>query len=44
MDYEVDFHPVGDGERSGDAICLRFGDLNAGHDQQVVMVIDGGYL
>ena len=44
MAYEVDFLPVGDGERSGDAICLRFGDLNPGRDQQVVMVIDGGYL
>jgi len=43
MAYEVDFHPVGDGERSGDAICLRIGDLKAGRDQQVVMVIDGGY-
>lgn len=29
MGYEVDFHPVRDGERSGDKICIRFGDLNA---------------
>ncbi len=29
MDYEVDFHPVGDGERSKDAIYLRLGNINA---------------
>jgi beta-lactamase superfamily II metal-dependent hydrolase len=40
MAYEIDFLPVGDGERSGDAIALRFGDLQAG--QQTVVVIDGG--
>jgi beta-lactamase superfamily II metal-dependent hydrolase len=44
MAYEVDFLSVGDGERSGDAICLRFGNLSAGREQQIVMVIDGGYL
>ena len=27
MAIEVDFIPVGDGERSGDAICVRFGNL-----------------
>jgi beta-lactamase superfamily II metal-dependent hydrolase len=40
MAFEIDFLPVGDGERSGDAIALRFGDLKAG--QQTVVVIDGG--
>jgi len=32
MGNKVDFHPVEDGERSDDAICLRFGDLNVDHD------------
>lgn len=40
--YEVDFLHVGDGERSGDAICLRFGDLEGTRAGQFVMVIDGG--
>jgi hypothetical protein len=26
MAYEIDFLPVGDGERGGDAIALRFGN------------------
>lgn len=43
MGYEVDFLPVGDGEKSGDAICVRFGNLLTGdRSQQFVMVIDGG--
>jgi beta-lactamase superfamily II metal-dependent hydrolase len=43
MGYEVDFLPVGDGEKSGDAICVRFGDLFSGdRSRQFVMVIDGG--
>lgn len=42
MGYEVDFLPVGDGERSGDAIALRFGDLLADPPTQTVVVIDGG--
>ena len=42
MGYEVDFLPVGNGEKSGDAIAVRFGDLNGRRDQQFVMVIDGG--
>lgn len=42
MGYEVDFLPVGDGERSGDAICLRFGNLHGDRNEQFVMVIDGG--
>ena len=40
--YEIDFLPVGDGERSGDAIAVRFGDLYGARDSQFVMVIDGG--
>lgn len=43
MSYEIDFLPVGDGERCGDAITLRFGNLYGSRDEQVVVVIDGGY-
>lgn len=43
MAYEVDFLPVGNGEKSGDAIAVRFGDLLSGdRSKQFVMVIDGG--
>lgn len=42
MGYEIDFLSVGNGEKSGDAICLRFGDLHASREDQFVMVIDGG--
>ncbi|MBL8811292.1 MAG: MBL fold metallo-hydrolase [Planctomycetaceae bacterium] len=43
MSYEVDFLPVGNGEKSGDAIAVRFGDLLSGdRSKQFVMVIDGG--
>lgn len=41
---EVDFLPVGEGERSGDAICIRWGNLfSTRREEQFVMVIDGGY-
>lgn len=43
MAYEVDYIPVGDGERSGDAIVLRFGNLYGPREQQFVVVIDGGF-
>lgn len=43
MGHEVDFLRVGDGEKSGDAIAIRFGDLHGPRAQQNVMVIDGGY-
>lgn len=39
--YEIDLLPVGDGERSGDAIALRF--QTAMMAREVIMVIDGGY-
>jgi beta-lactamase superfamily II metal-dependent hydrolase len=39
--YEIDFLPVGDGERGGDAIALRFG-AQLTPQQQKVIVIDGG--
>jgi len=41
--YEVDFLPVGEGERCGDAIALRFGRLHANPPQQTVVIIDGGF-
>lgn len=43
MGYEVDFLAVGEGEMSGDAIAVRFGDLDSrDRRDQVVLVIDGG--
>lgn len=42
MPWEVDFLAVGEGEKSGDAIALRFGNLAGPREQQAVMVIDGG--
>ena len=36
---EIDFLQVGDGERSGDAIALRYGNPLTGYE---VMIIDGG--
>ncbi len=41
MAYEIDFLPVGDGERGGDAIALRVWNPSNPAGQQVV-VIDGG--
>lgn len=42
--YEIDFLPVGTGEKSGDAIALRWGDLHsADPTKQTVVVIDGGF-
>lgn len=42
MGIEVDFLAVGEGERSGDAIALRFGNLGGRREEQNVMIIDGG--
>ena len=42
MAYEVDFLPVGQGEKSGDAIAMRFGDFSR-PESQTVVVIDGGF-
>lgn len=42
MSYEIDFLPVGDGEQSGDAITVRFGDFTGPQQRQTVFVIDGG--
>jgi len=40
--YEVDFFAVGDGERSGDAIALRY--TIPGRTEPIVGVIDAGFL
>ncbi|MBP7898483.1 MBL fold metallo-hydrolase [Candidatus Gracilibacteria bacterium] len=42
MPYEIDYLPVGEGEKSGDAICLRFGNIAGPRSEQTIMVIDGG--
>ncbi|GAG15357.1 unnamed protein product, partial [marine sediment metagenome] len=42
MGFEIDFLPVGDGEKGGDAIALRYGKLDGTRSEQVVIVIDGG--
>ncbi len=41
MSVEIDFLPVGNGERSGDAIAFRYGNFND-KNQQYIVVIDGG--
>lgn len=43
MGYEIDFIHVGQGEDSGDAIALRFGNLFGDRSEQTIVVIDGGF-
>lgn len=43
MAYEIDFLAIGEESRSGDAITLRFGDLNGPREAQTVVVVDGGF-
>jgi len=43
MGYEIDFLPVGTGEKCGDAIAIRFGNLYGERNEQTVVVIDGGF-
>jgi beta-lactamase superfamily II metal-dependent hydrolase len=40
MDCEIEFLPVGDASKAGDAIVVRYGDVNA----YELMVVDGGNL
>ena len=40
--FEIDFLPVGEKSKSGDAICMRWGNLANPKDQNVV-IVDGGY-
>ena len=42
MGFEVDYLPVGEGEKSGDAIAMRWGYLEGRRSDQCVIVIDGG--
>jgi beta-lactamase superfamily II metal-dependent hydrolase len=44
MAFEVDFLAVGDGEKSGDAIAVRWGNLAGARAEQKVLIIDGGTL
>jgi glyoxylase-like metal-dependent hydrolase (beta-lactamase superfamily II) len=44
MSFEIDFLPVGEGEKSGDAIALRYGNLSGPRSEQTVLVVDGGTL
>jgi beta-lactamase superfamily II metal-dependent hydrolase len=39
LGIDLDFLQVGDGERSGDAIALRYGNQTTGYE---VMIVDGG--
>jgi beta-lactamase superfamily II metal-dependent hydrolase len=41
--YEIDFLPVGDESKGGDAIAFRYGNLHGLRREQTVGIIDGGY-
>lgn len=43
MGYEIDFLAVERGEKSGDAIAFRIGNLQGPRNEQFVGIIDGGY-
>jgi len=43
MAYEIDYIPVGEGEKSGDCIAMRFWDPQIGISSQKVVIIDGGF-
>jgi beta-lactamase superfamily II metal-dependent hydrolase len=42
MAFEIDYIPVGEGGRGGDAVALRFGNLAGPRQEQGVIVLDGG--
>jgi len=42
MGIEIDFLPVGDKSKSGDAIAIRYGDLSGANSQPLILTIDGG--
>jgi beta-lactamase superfamily II metal-dependent hydrolase len=44
LGYEIDFLHSGDESKSGQAIALRFGNLYGSRNEQVVMIVDGGFL
>lgn len=41
--FEIDLLPIGNGMKSGDCITFRYGNLFAGGDKQMVVLVDGGY-
>ncbi len=43
MAYEIDYLPVGEGEKAGDCIALRFWNNQFGITTQRVFIIDGGF-
>jgi len=43
MGFEVDFLAVGENDKSGDAIALRFGNLSGKRNEYAIIVIDGGF-
>ena len=43
MGYEVDVIGIGKESKSGDAVTLRWGNLNGGRQEQKVVVIDGDF-
>jgi beta-lactamase superfamily II metal-dependent hydrolase len=43
MGFEIDFLPVGDGQKSGDALAFRLGNINGPRQEQFVCIVDGGY-
>ena len=43
MAFEIDFLPVGNGDRSGDAIAFRLGNINGQRNEQFVGIVDGGF-
>lgn len=43
MGYELDFIPVGEGEKSGDAIAIRYGNDFKTRQSYKVVIIDAGF-
>lgn len=41
--YEIDLLPVGNADRSGNCIVLRYGNLHKGLRAQKVIIVDGGF-
>ena len=43
LGFEIDFLPVGNNSKGGDAIAIRFGEINSETPNQKIIIIDGGY-
>ena len=43
MGYEIDFMGIGQGSQSGDAILVRFGNIQGLRNEQTIVLIDGGF-